>query len=197
MHWLYLKLDLDPAAFLEKVLQASKEGKFRHLLEIAGYVSMNQALSEFMAFCWWMSLGSPEDLHEPFNASFKELRKKNFFVSGSRHDFNSMAWEVDKLDYWKFFPLPGHSYFFKGQIDLLKSGWELVTAIPEEGLMIFMAIMSEGKILEVRRLKGFSELAMVRSQLPENEEAAVSDDDQRHEVIMEMFKSGRNSDQHK
>lgn len=208
IHWLYLKINVDSVSFLEKVLKSSREGKFRHLLEDAGYASMNQALPEYMAFCWWMSLGSPEYFDKPFNASFANLQKKSFFVADSKHNFNSIAWEVEKLEYWKFFPEPGHSYFLKGRIESLKSGWELVSKIPEDKLMIFMAFMADGKILESRRLKGFSELDIIRKQLPakadnwsmwvhyqlpENEDIEVSEDDQKNEPIMEMFKSGQKS----
>ena len=206
IHWLYLKSDLGQSEFLEKLLAASGEGRFDQILAVAGHSSMNQALPEFMAFCWWMSLASPEEIIEPFNSSFTGLKEKSFFASGSQHDFNSIKWDVDTLDYWKFFPVPGHSYFLKGDINLLKSGWELVTEISEENLMIFMAFLVEGKVLEVRRLKGCSEFGIVRKQLPaqadswslwfhyrlpENEECAAADDNQRREEIMEMFKSGR------
>lgn len=205
IHWLYLKMDLEPAAFLEKLLESSSEGSFKHILEIAGYDSMQKALPEYMAFCWWMSLGSPDNFAEPFNPSFAGLKNKTFFVADSPKNFNSITWDAEKHEYWKFCPNPGCSYFIKGRIETLKSGWELISQVPEDRQTIFMALLSEKKILEIRRLQSLTELDQIRNQLPEEADnwslwlhyQLPAEDDVKmveggqQELIMEMFKSGR------
>ncbi|MBU1108530.1 MAG: hypothetical protein KKB51_17780 [Candidatus Riflebacteria bacterium] len=165
LQMLFLRMEKNPEVFLGILLDATLEGSFSGLAKKAGYPDTGTALREFYAFCWWNSLGCPGSLEEPFEPMFSALSRKAFFARNPADRFQEIFKASQEQKYFKYYPRPGHSLFFKGTTDELREGFELIGNIPANNMLLYVAFLGGEKYLSHRRLNGLEEFRELKNQI--------------------------------